>query len=91
MRKRNLSVVHDEAAGFWTGRPWLVIDMAWEDQPAIGDFKTEAEAAEFMEGELADDADKDRERAVFEASKLEAQREDAYEARQEHLREQRDS
>ena len=45
----DLQVVHDDAAGYWTGKPWLVIDH--EDQPALASFKTEAEAVEFIEQE----------------------------------------
>lgn len=44
-----LTVIHDEASGFWTGKPWLVIDQ--EDQPAVAAFKTDLEAFDFVDEE----------------------------------------
>lgn len=44
-----LQVVHDEASGFWTGRPWLVI--AEEGTPAVASFKTDGEAFGYVEDE----------------------------------------
>lgn len=41
-----LTVCHDEAAGFWTGKPWLVIDE--EGEPAVASFKTDGEALDFI-------------------------------------------
>ncbi len=40
-------IVEDEASGFWTGKPWLVI--LEDGEPALGSFKTEGEAFEFVE------------------------------------------
>jgi hypothetical protein len=44
---RTLQVVHDEAAGFWTGKPWLVIDD--ESKPPIASFKHDDEALGFVD------------------------------------------
>ena len=53
MAKSKLQVVHDEASGFWTGFPWLVIRE--EGEPAIAAFKTDGEAFDFVdESEEAD-------------------------------------
>ncbi len=47
--KRNLFIVHDEAHGFWTGEPWLVVNSAFEDRPPIASFRTDNEAGAFID------------------------------------------
>ena len=44
---KKLSVCHDEAHGFWTGKPWLVIRE--EGEPAVAAFKTDREAFDYIE------------------------------------------
>lgn len=52
---QKLQVVHDEASGFWTGKPWLVI--AEEGEPATASFKTDREAFDFVDDSSDDVTD----------------------------------
>jgi hypothetical protein len=63
MSTPNLTVSHDEAHGFWTGRGWLVIDADRPDEPAVAAFKTDAEAFDYVDAEREDADDARRELA----------------------------